>query len=203
MIVNRWGLHNEGEFTFLHEPDQSLCLNAGMADLASPFRVVTRATCPHAFLTGPAPGEARPRIPRAFRRHPLVVAMSPIEWRSQWNPSWPPVFWGPSADRGLIETMTALSCLGPPTVFAAWSNKLSGLGPRLLVSNLSPVVIVGYEMAHLPEMQRLLTLPRLRPLVFCGSFPPPGPVTAIAGPLAVARLPLRDIGWHILRKEIK
>jgi hypothetical protein len=74
----------------------------------------------------------------------------------------------------------------------------------LLASNISPVVIVGYETAHIPEIHRLLTLPRLRPLVFCGSFPPPGPVTQIQGPIAaIARLPLRDIGWHILRKEIK
>src|SRR5277367_5018952 len=97
--------------------------------------------------------------------------------------------------------MTALSCLGPPTVFAAWSNKLSGLGPRLLASNISPVVIVGYETSHLPEMHRLLTLPRLRPLVFCGSFPPPGPVTQIQGPIAVDRLPLRDIGTFSGRKS--
>jgi hypothetical protein len=74
----------------------------------------------------------------------------------------------------------------------------------LLASNISPVVIVGYETAHIPEIHRLLTLPRLRPLVFCGSFPPPGPVTHVHGPIAaIARLPLRDIGWHILRKEIK
>ena len=71
------------------------------------------------------------------------------------------------------------------------------------MSNISPVVIVGYETAHIPEIHRLLTLPRLRPLVFCGSFPPPGPVTHVHGPIAVDRLPLRDIGWHILRKEIK
>jgi hypothetical protein len=92
--------------------------------------------------------------------------------------------------------------LGPAQ--AAWSNKLSALGPRLLASNLCSVVIVAYETAHIPEIHRLLTLPRLRPHVFCGSFPPPGPVTHVHGPIAaIARLPLRDIGWHILRKEIK
>jgi hypothetical protein len=107
--------------------------------------------------------------------------------------------------RGVIEDLAQMSGFGHQTVYTPWATPLQKLIPQLTVTNISPLVITGYSYRDLAYIERLISLPRLRPLVFCGLYAPPHaqtiPTTDIAALESSA--PWRAIGAFILRSWIK
>jgi len=200
-IISRFGVHWEGEFAFLHEKGVSACLNNGFEGVRSPFELATHplVQCPHTFLSGAEPSE-RP-ISRMWNASLLAQAMLPDAAGGA------AVYWAHANERRSIEELTQLSSLSHAPLFALWSARLPEIKRALEITNIGPVVIVGYDVTHYPLMRAILALPRSRPIIFCGDFPPPGPsefcaMLPSALALNLSRLPLRDIGWSILKKQV-
>lgn len=191
--VDRWGLHWDGGFPFLLEQERALCLAEGLGALPSPFGVQRqdRERCPHGLINA-WEDEPRVRVPS----HPLVRAMSPVPNNT--------AFYVGGEARGVIEEMTQTFCAVPPGVFAPWASPLRSLAPRLTTTNMGPIVIISYDMRDFSDIVRLMSLPRSRPLLFCGRFQPPETTLIPSDGLDALRphMSWRAIGLTILRAWI-
>lgn len=195
ITTNRYGLHMEGEFAFLHEDARERCLTPGFEGLRSPF-IVQRPgfACPHAFLSGVEEFNLDVSVPD----HPLVAAMAPVPSTR--------VYWIDAPARQTIEDLVPLFSPSGLSIYAPWAIDIRGLALRLTLTNLGPIIVTGYDYKHLPRFQQLLHQPRTRPVIFCGAVCPPGvdevlPIADIAT-LRPSR-PWRAIGWALLQQWVE
>ena len=192
IFVDHFGIHREGEFVFLHEAGRSYCLTPGFEGLPSPFRVRGSVSCPHRML------DDIPTVAGPVVKHPTIRAFAPVVHKN------PGVFWMPPEGRAVAEELLRMSVLvGSNAVMALWRGAPPAVFRALTVTNISPVLICGYDVRHSQTLRQLALLPRLRPLVFCGTFPPPCPHTQLDIPsVNIAKMPLKDIGWRMLKESL-
>lgn len=195
MIVNRHGLHIEGGLVFLHEGPRSRCLTEGFNGLESPFEVVRSGFgSPHSFLSGVDEYGIEVEVPD----HPLVRAMAPVPSTKS--------YWVDSKARGAIENLVLMSSPTGVMIHVPWATDMRRLAPRFSITNLTPIIIAGYEFKDVPVLRDLIQLPRTRPLLFCGPVPAPGvdeviPAVDLIG-LGI-KPPWRAIGISLLMNWIR
>lgn len=140
MQVDHWGLHWEGPYPFLVEPQGSVCLLKGHEDWKADF-TGPKVSCPHRLIEHIS-SDAEPTDPTPFTPVPDQGAYT---FQGDW--------------RDL-----------PINVVAWWAQRPAQLVKDLTSTNITPLCIVGYRWSNLEAMLRFLELPRLRPLIFLGDF---------------------------------
>jgi hypothetical protein len=187
--MEHFGLHIDDDLVFLHQQGQEVCLTPGLAGLKSPFLSPKRLRCPHRIE--PKAGEVG-RAPSPFDPVPDGGA-----------------YWVPGGPFRKAD-MTRLAQMSGPTQgvgiirpFWAWSVK--DLMPELNLTNIAPLIITSYEAQHLRPIGRLLELPRIRTLIFCGDVQPAGteiaPIPEIDGdPRAAGAAALHEFVQRTVEK---
>ena len=194
--VTHYGIHREAGFAFLVERKRSQCLSKGFEDLPSPFTFKGSATCPHCLLERIGI-EPLIRLPRAKLDHPLLQAMLPRENAA------PGAYYVPPSGRGIVEELQRLSMNQNP-IASMWFNDAKRIVQSLMVTNISPIVVVNYDMSHAGALRIIANAPRLRPVIFCGQYPPAGEVTELSLPdFDVGKMPLGQIGWQVLQESVQ
>lgn len=194
LLVEHYGLHREGEFIFLLERGYSMCLSQGFEGLTSPFRTKRQVPCPHNLLAHAYEDDFE-LPPEA--QHPLVVAMAP-------RSADPKVYWVPQEARSVVGELCKLFS---PVKVPVFTIRLGGsvrIMPELKASNITPVIISGYDYTNGPTMRAIALSETLRPIIFCGPFPPACEHTSLPIPdFRPANLPLGKIGWQMLKESVR
>lgn len=144
MLIEHWGLHWDGPYPYLVEPEGSRCLledHDWEGEFTNP-----RIPCPHRLLPFMKLDAEAPE-PNPFLPLPNTGAYSyqDINWTQM-----------------------------PIQVEAWWAKKPAQLARSLQATNITPLCIIGHRWSDLSNIMRFLELPRLRPLIFIGDFTVPG-----------------------------
>jgi hypothetical protein len=197
IVVEHYGLHHEGEFTFIHEHGYSMCLTPGYEGLRSPFLVRRPGftlPCPHKVLTyAYEPDFALP--PEAD--HPLIKAMAPRK-------DDPKIYWVPGVARGKVGELMKLCSYAKRSLFSVRLGGAPEIMKALKLTNITPIVVVAYDMENGHTVRAIALSETARPIVFCGPFPPAAPHIPLPVPdFSPASLPLGKIGWQILKESCR
>lgn len=190
--VSFYGLHRQDEFLFLHEQDGGRCISPGYGRLDSPFevRVPHWLRCPHRLGT-PEPG---PTLD-----HPFVRAMGPDQEGRLFHVRPVDSLW---LWRLATMTPTQERFVEPWPVLR--TPRIKRIQPKLMLTNIAPVVITDTGPGDLLDMEILAAMPRTRNLIISGPLRPPGAET-----LDPAGLPLehdwpaegRRQLYHLIRRS--
>lgn len=146
MQVDHWGLHWEGPYPFLVEPQGSVCLLYGHEDWVGSFES-PKHSCPHNLIRH-IRDRAEPAPISPFVPVPDTQAYSYLgDWRR----------------------LTS-------TVEPWWARKPHQLARQLTATNITPLCIIGHRWNNLDGIIRLLEVPRIRPIIFLGNFIVPGTI---------------------------
>jgi hypothetical protein len=150
--MERFGLHIDGDLLFLHQQDEARCLTPGLAGLPSPYSSPKRARCPHRIE--PKAGE-------------VGHAPSPFDPVPDGGAYWV---------RGDVRRAAQLCAptQGTGVIRPLWAWSVKDLLSELHLTNIAPLILTAYEGSHLRSIARLLELPRVRTLIFCGDLQPAG-----------------------------
>ncbi len=172
--MTHYGLHTDGDLVFLHQQEGSVCLTPGLGALPSPFAAPPRRgpRCPHHIT--PSPGELPPS-------DPVIDVLRPVPNGG--------AYWAPLQDRPLVFEAAKMCSPSSPTIFPMWAHSATDLIPQLNLTNIAPLILVSAEAKHLRSIAKLLELPRVRTILFCGVLRPPGTT-----PLKGGELP--NINWR-------
>jgi hypothetical protein len=196
-VVEHYGLHREDEFTFILERGYSMCLTPGFEGLRSPFvvrRLGTTLPCPHRLLAHAYEPEFK-LPPEA--QHPLIQAMSP-------RAGDPMIYWVPAAARGALAELMKLSSYVKRSIFSLRLGGAPDIMAALKLTNVTPIVVVAYDHYNGPTARSIALTETMRPIVFCGSFPPAAPHVALPLPdFDPSSLPLAKIGWQLLKESVR
>jgi hypothetical protein len=186
-VSPHFGLHVDDDLVFLHQQDGGVCLTPGLSELESPYEAPPpKVKCPHAIK--PAPGPLPPL-------NPLIDALSPVpDGGAYWaRPELLPII----RDAYQMSWPTSVSSYLP-----IWANPLAGLVSHLSVTNLTPLILIGYEPRHLRRIIQLLELPRIRTILFCGPMKPPGTVEVTTDPITET-IDWRAAGAAVLHQHVQ
>lgn len=152
--MEHFGLHIDDDLVFLHQQGQEVCLTPGLAGLKSPFESPKRLRCPHRIE--PKAGE-------------VGRALSPFDPVPDGG-----AYWVPGSRIGDVRMRAQLCAPVQTILFPMWAWGISDLIPHLNLTNIAPLILAAYEAQHLRAIARLLELPRIRTLIFCGDLQPAG-----------------------------
>ena len=182
MSVNHYGLHIDQDLFFLIQESTNFCLNEGLQTLSVTKKVSrsNRLGCPHNIKSH---SHIMPiSVPT------LVQKMAPIPDGG--------AYWVPSSARSILSRSSALSAPTRSIAFTPWAHPLKTLIPELDLTNVSPLLLLGYRRSDIAPLERLLSLPRIRTVILCGDYRVPG--------VAEIEVPDYDIeltpqtGWSLL-----
>jgi hypothetical protein len=152
--MEHFGLHIDDDLVFLHQQGHEVCLTPGLAGLKSPFESPKRLRCPHKIE--PKAGEVG-RAPSPFDPVPDGGA-----------------YWVPSDRIADVRRLAQMSSPAQVLFCPFWAVDVRHTMSDLNVTNLAPMIFTAYEAKHLRPIGRLLELPRIRTLIFCGDLQPAG-----------------------------
>lgn len=159
-MTPHYGLYADDDLIFLHQQDGGVCLTPGLSGLESPFEApLKRVRCPHNIA--PAPGALPPF-------NPLIDVLSPIPNGG--------AFWTPQKNWPLVRDAAQMSAPVAQIIMPIWATDVADLVPQLTLTNIAPLILVGYEAKHFKKINQLMQLPRVRTLLFCGALRPPGAI---------------------------